>query len=210
MSARLSPAAHASDGRSFTLFLPLALPFAILAGVAVFAAVTPAGHQSASTTSRPGALVWGDGIFANRAELKAWLRLHQGSYRRWVQQHPAAVKLVTHRARPVRAHARATASRVPAPTQRKTPVVKAPVVKTSALRQPVAHTSTGTPLLALMLIVLLGLLALAAAILPARLLVRVAPSAGIVDARRLAEVRVAVGFAGLSILCGFGLALLLG
>jgi hypothetical protein len=199
VSALGSPAVPASDGRGFSILLPLTLPLAILAGVAVFAAVTPA-HRTALPANRPGALVWGDGIFANRAELKAWLLQHNVSYDRWVRQHPAAVKLVTRRARPVPPQVRATAT--PAPSR--------PHPKVAASNPPKLTSATSLPATAIILVVILGLLALAAAILPPRALVLRAASAGMVDSGRLAEFRLAVGAAGLSILCGFGLALLLG
>jgi hypothetical protein len=86
--------------RPFRLFLPLALPFAVLIGVGVFAALTPFKHDPGPPPGAPGALVWGDGIFANRFELKAWLNLHGASYAAWAKQHPAAVALVKpHRAK---------------------------------------------------------------------------------------------------------------
>jgi hypothetical protein len=200
VSARLSPAAPVSDGRGFTVLLPLSLPFAILAGVAVFAAVSPGTPRTALPANRPGALVWGNGIFANRVELKAWLLQHKVAYNRWAQQHPAAVKLVTRRARKVPPHVRATAA--PAPSR------AAPSAQAS---NPVKFSpAPGPPVAAIILIVLVGVLALAAAVVPPRVLVRVVASARIIESRRLAELRIAVGAAGLSILCGFGLALLLG
>ena len=51
----------------------------------------------AAIRTRPGfhgSLVWGDGIFSNQAQLKAWLGLHGASYKEWVKQHPAALRLV--------------------------------------------------------------------------------------------------------------------
>ena len=41
-----------------------------------------------------GALVWGNGVFANRLELEAWLRIRGVSYESWARKHPAAVKLL--------------------------------------------------------------------------------------------------------------------
>ena len=41
-----------------------------------------------------GALVWGDGVFANKLELEAWLRIRGVSYESWARKHPAAVKLL--------------------------------------------------------------------------------------------------------------------
>lgn len=59
--------------RPHKVLLPLALPFVVLAGVAVFGVLTPYHQASAPPPGRPGALVWGNGIFANSFELKAWL-----------------------------------------------------------------------------------------------------------------------------------------
>lgn len=84
--------------RPLKVFLPLALPFAVLAAVAVFAALTPYHGTPGPAPGEPGALVWGDGIFANKVELRAWMRLHGGSYAQWSRQHPAAFRLVTRRA----------------------------------------------------------------------------------------------------------------
>ncbi len=77
------------------LFLPLALPFAILAAVAVYGVLRPSSSNGPPAPGSPGSLVWGNGIFANRVELKAWFALHGGSYAAWAKQHPAALRLVS-------------------------------------------------------------------------------------------------------------------
>jgi hypothetical protein len=77
------------------VFLPLVAAFAIIAGIAVYGVLSPS-----KATPRPnapgfrGSLVWGDGIFSNKAQLRAWLVLHGASYQEWVRQHPAALRLV--------------------------------------------------------------------------------------------------------------------
>jgi hypothetical protein len=80
-------------------YLPLAVPLAILAGVVVFANVKPAPAAGATPPGARGSLVWGDGIFAKRVEVKAWLGIHGASYRRWAPHHPAALRLLPLKAR---------------------------------------------------------------------------------------------------------------
>ncbi len=84
-------------GRSYSarIFLPLAVPFVILIAVGVFALVS--NPKPAVATPAPGvrgSLVWGDGIFARTVEMKAWQRLHGGSYGSWAKQHPAGLSLI--------------------------------------------------------------------------------------------------------------------
>ena len=80
------------------------MPFAIFVGIFVFANVKPAPAAGATPPGSRGSLVWGDGIFAKRVEVKAWLGIHGGSYRSWAPHHPAALRLL-----PVKAHSRAAA-----------------------------------------------------------------------------------------------------
>jgi hypothetical protein len=78
------------------VFLPLVVPFAILAAVGVFAVLS--NSKPTAATQAPGArgsLVWGDGLFAKPVEMKAWLRLHGGRYGSWAKQHPAGLNLIT-------------------------------------------------------------------------------------------------------------------
>jgi hypothetical protein len=79
---------------SWSILLPLALPFVILGGLAVYGVLAPEPQHSLPSPGRQGALVWGDGIFASKAELKAWIRLHGGSYREWLELHPSASRLL--------------------------------------------------------------------------------------------------------------------
>ena len=77
------------------VFLPLATAFAIIAGIAIYGVLNPSkAKPHPDAPGLRGSLVWGDGIFANRAQLKAWLKLHGASYDAWVKQHPAALRLV--------------------------------------------------------------------------------------------------------------------
>jgi hypothetical protein len=122
----VSPAAHAAaapaEERSLfalirTFVLLLVLP------VAIFAALVSYGHFARTTASpaapgAPGELVWGNGtvIFSSKEQVAAWLRLHGGTLRTFLKQHPAAVGLLTKRPRP--AHTRKTAARHTAPAPR--------------------------------------------------------------------------------------------
>ena len=77
------------------MLLPLATAFAIIAGIAIYGVLNPSkAKPNPNAPGFRGSLVWGDGIFANQAQLKAWLKLHGGSYEAWVKQHPAALRLV--------------------------------------------------------------------------------------------------------------------
>jgi hypothetical protein len=198
--------------KQLRVFLPLALPFAILVGVAVFAPLALNEGAAPSAPGRPGALLWGDGIFANTFELKAWLRQHGSSYSRWKRQHPAAAHLVTHQpVKPTRRQTAANGHRAAVAVKRhrsarQVPAVAAaaePAVKRSSQAQPESATGAGRSLGLMMLLVSLGLLALSAAMLPRRLLKRLAPSPPV------AEVRVGLAAAGAAMLCGIAIALLL-
>ena len=90
-----SLAAPRGGTQSARIFLPLVVPFAILAAVGVFALVSHS--KTAAATQAPGArgsLVWGDGLFARPFEMKAWLHLHGGRYESWAKQHPAGLSLI--------------------------------------------------------------------------------------------------------------------
>jgi hypothetical protein len=185
------------------VFLPLALPFAILAGVAVFAVLTPQHQTSASGPGRPGALVWGDGIFANRVELKAWLAQHGGSYRVWLREHPGAKDLLT---RP--ATARGGAGARPA-----TAAGSGAVNGNGAMRPPTGSAnpvppSGGGTLIARLSVsmpvvfAIFAALGLLGAALPRAVIQRIGFSDQIV------EVRLGMAMVGLAILCGMAAALL--
>jgi hypothetical protein len=88
------PAKPRNPEPSIRLFLPLAVPFAILIALAIFAVVTQKAPAGAPAPGSRGALVWGDGLFARTPEMRAWLVLHNGSYRAWAKQHPAALHLL--------------------------------------------------------------------------------------------------------------------
>lgn len=93
--ARMPDATVSRRGRRLLLvFMPLASPLAIIAAVGVFAIVAPPEPSRLSGPGSRGSLVWGNGIFANRGELRAWLTLHGGDYRRWERHHPGAIRLI--------------------------------------------------------------------------------------------------------------------
>ena len=88
------------------VLLPLVSAFAIITGIAIYGVLNePKAKPNPDAPGFRGSLVWGDGIFANKAQLKAWLKLHGASYDAWVKQHPAAVRLV----KPVVKHRRLAA-----------------------------------------------------------------------------------------------------
>jgi len=81
-------------------YFPLAVPLAILVGIVAFANVRPSPAAGATPPGSRGSLVWGNGIFSKRVEVKAWLGIHGGSYRHWAPQHPAALRLLPLKRRP--------------------------------------------------------------------------------------------------------------
>jgi hypothetical protein len=95
MMATMSARSKQRQGNKLLIFLPLATAFAIIAGIAIYGVLSPSkAKPNPHAPGFRGSLVWGDGIFANKAQLKAWLKLHGASYDAWVKQHPAALRLV--------------------------------------------------------------------------------------------------------------------
>lgn len=96
--------AQPKPGRSrlpLSVLLPWAVAGAILLGTAAFAFVPREVKTNRPPPGQTGALVWGNGVFANALELEAWLRIRGGSYRIWAQRHPAAVKIIAPQPVPV-------------------------------------------------------------------------------------------------------------
>jgi len=81
------------------VFLPFVLALLVLLGTTAYGILQPQNHVTPPAPGQRGALVWGDGIFATRSELSAWLYLHHASYATWARKHPAALRLVLRRAR---------------------------------------------------------------------------------------------------------------
>jgi hypothetical protein len=172
------------------VFLPLALPLVVLLGVLAFAALTPYSHTTGPPPGAPGALVWGNGIFANTFELKAWLNQHGASYRAWAKQHPAAIRLV--KGKPLKAQVTTAAKTKPAA-----------VAATASTGQTTVSKTDLSPENRYLLVAL-GLLVLGVGLLPRRALARVGMS------ERASAVRTSIAGAGLAILVGVALAALLG
>ena len=175
------------------------LPFAILAGIAVFAALSPYESTKTPPPGTPGSLVWGDGIFSNRVEMKAWLKLHGGRYAEWAKLHPKALSLVKSRAKP---HAAALAAKKKTPKTLKTrtthSVVASPAVASSS--------QGGGGGFAPSFFIVLGLVLTVGAIwAPRRIFVRV----GAISADRDREVRLAMAGFGVAVIAGAGIAYLL-
>jgi hypothetical protein len=185
------------------VFLPLAAAFAIIAGIAIYGVVNqPKANPHPNAPGFHGSLVWGDGIFSNRAQLKAWLKLHGASYDAWVKQHPAALRLVkppvkhkvavTHK--PRKAATKTVAHKVTTP---KVPVVATPAVTT---------TSSSDHRLVIWLAVFAGMLFGLLALLPHRVLRRV----GFLRTVGERELRLGALGAGAAVLLGVIVATLAG
>lgn len=183
---------------SWRVFLPLAVPFAILVAVAVFGELSP--PRVSTMTPAPGSrgsLVWGDGIFANSVEMKAWLKLHGGSYDAWAKRHPAALRLV----RPKRAVHGGAATHRP---EKARPSVrpKAVVRHTSSISSPAFRsngvTRSGASNLFIWLAIAVGLLLGVGATAP-RALFR---GIGVASVEGERDLRFCSAAAGLAVLVG--------
>jgi hypothetical protein len=184
---------------SNALFLPLAVPFVILAAVAVFSVAYPSTFAKPRGPGSAGSLVWGDGIFANSSELRAWLKLHGSSYEAWAKMHPQALKLVslprpTHSPGAARRVALAKASMAAKPS---TPAKKS-TVKPS--------TARGESRALFWLLLAFGLVLGAGASAPRAVLRRI----GVASMESEQQLRVGIGAAGLAIMFGTIVATLLG
>jgi hypothetical protein len=67
---------------------------AMLAGVLPAVAGANVGTSSTSTTSLPGALVWGNGVFTSRAEFGNWLHRRHRNLVTWSALHPRATSIL--------------------------------------------------------------------------------------------------------------------
>jgi len=179
------------------VFIPLLLPFLILIGIAVYAAVTPYDSTNLPPPGQRGSLVWGDAIFANKFELKAWLRNHGAPpYHRWATEHPAALSLL--KPRPRKHHAIPARAKVlkPAPTRK--PATAVAMLPTN---------SSSGPGPAKWLFTALGvLLALGAIATPRRFVARLVTG----PVRSDRDMRLAVAGAAIAVLAGVAVATLVG
>jgi len=64
---------------------PWGLALAVLVTTALVAFLPRGVESDPSPPGRSGALVWGDGVFANKLELEAWLRIRGVSYESWAR-----------------------------------------------------------------------------------------------------------------------------
>jgi len=183
------------------VFLPLLLPFLILIGIAVYSAVTPYQSTNLPPPGQRGSLVWGDGIFANEIELKAWLRLHgAGSFRHWAKHHPAALSLM-------RPRKHRTALQAKAKVKKPARIHKAAPAAAATAATAVSTESTKTPSWTRWLFVGLGLLlALGAIALPSRFVARLVTG----PVRSDRDMRLAIAGAAIAVLGGVAVATLLG
>ena len=166
----------------------------IIAGIAIYGAISPYDLKTAPPPGQRGSLVWGDGIFSNRAQLKAWLGLHGASYAQWAKTHPKALFLV--KPRPKRTAAELARARKVAAAKAAAAAKKPKPVVTEVASAPVATSqpqSTGV-----WIVVVLGLILGAAAAVPSRLLWR----AGVPVGSRERELRIAAIGAGAALLIG--------
>ena len=81
------------------VFVPIATAFVIIAAIAIYGQISPYNSKKPPAPGHRGSLVWGDGIFANKLQLKAWLSQHGASYGTWAKTHPKALALVKPRPR---------------------------------------------------------------------------------------------------------------
>ena len=74
--------------------VPWVVACVVLVGAVVAGVVPRPVKSDPAPPGKAGALVWGNGVFASKLELEAWLRIRGVSYEAWVRKHPAAVKLL--------------------------------------------------------------------------------------------------------------------
>ena len=77
-----------------TILVLLVIPTLVLGGFVLYARSEYPGASKPAPPGKPGLLVWGDDVLSSKLQMRFWLSEHGGSYRRWKQRHPAAVRLV--------------------------------------------------------------------------------------------------------------------
>ena len=175
------------------VFLPMAVAFGIIAGIAIYGVVNqPKATPHPDAPGFHGSRDWGDGIFSNRAQLKAWLILHGASYQDWVKQHPAALKLVKPpvKHRVAVAHKPAKSAHAAKPKPGPVSTTAAPTVSATSVPSP--HRSV------IWLAVIAGLLLGLVALMPRRILHRASFMGGVGDR----ELRLGALGAGAAVLLG--------
>jgi hypothetical protein len=178
------------------VFLPLAVPYLILVAIAAYAAFSPYASTNTPPPGTRGSLVWGDAIFSNKAQLKAWLSIHGGSYAKWAKTHPRALVLVNPRPkhRAVLANAKA---------KQKTTPHKVAATAPRAAASPVAFvrpdsSSSQSVGIGIWLVIVLGLVLGLLAAMPQRAYSHIGVRAGPYER----EVRIAAVAAGAAVLLG--------
>ena len=198
---------------SNTLFLPLAVPFDILAAVALFNVAYPSASAKPRGPGSAGSLVWGDAIFANSTELRAWLKLHGHSYEAWAKNHPQAFQLVRlpHPTHPAGAAKRVVPAKASTAVEPSTPAKKS-TVKPSTVQQRVLPPrqraillASGSSGLGIWLLLAFALVLGAGATAPRTVLRRI----GVASLESEQQLRVGIGTAGLAIMLGTIVATLL-
>ena len=177
-------------------FLPMVAAFAIIAGIAIYGIVNqPKATPHPDAPGFHGSLVWGDGIFSNRAQLKAWLILHGASYKEWVKQHPAALKLV----KPPVKHRVAVAHKPSKSPHTANPgSAHKPATVTTAIAVPSATPESSSHRMVIWFAVFAGLLLGVVALMPRRVLHRAEFLHGVGDR----ELRLGALGAGAAVLLG--------
>ena len=178
------------------VFFPFVLAFLVLAGVAMYGALKPTKASLGNPYGPPTGLVWGDGLFQNRAELRAWLANHGVSYKVWARTHPVARALVT----PTSKHHRTHATPAPRPA---TPTAPPKVAAGPAPATTTVTASTSKNVLTWVAIAV-GILFGGIAILPSR----AARRFGLTWLAEEREFRLGVAGAGAALLVGVAVATL--
>jgi hypothetical protein len=186
-----------------------------VAGFAAYGVFAPSSPTELQPPGKGGALIWGDGIFASKAELRPWLRVHGGTYPVWKARHPAALRLLTtgkHRHAVKRRHVRPTAPTKAAAARKRAAATSNSATRASAAAQSRRAGGTRAPRVlearpnsrnwVLTALAALGLLIACAAALPTFVLLRIGLSPR-------GEGRVLAATTGGAILLGVAVATLL-
>jgi hypothetical protein len=188
-----------AGGHSLWLFVPLAVPFVILAAVALYSVAKPPSSTGPGGPGRAGSLVWGHGIFANRGELKAWFALHGGSYEAWAKHHPAALRLVPVSSRQSSSEQKPPRVAAANNTAQQKAAQRAAAARSISISTAAASRSWSSGAnLVLWILIVIGVLLGAAAAAPERL-VRDLPGAAFWKER---ELRIGSAAAGVALLVG--------
>jgi hypothetical protein len=105
MMAQPIPAVRSSKAHevSWIAFVPLALAILMFVGLGVYSVVRPVGPTPRGPVGpgSPGALVWSNGIFSDRPEMRSWLHFHGVTYKAFAKHHPQAHAFLPPKSRPL-------------------------------------------------------------------------------------------------------------